>query len=491
MSMNSILTILKEGPCQSSKLKNLLINKEGISDDAARKRLSRLSSPIARVSGLSLEKNEVIYYLEEQRNSSLFKDSLRKILEDSNTAEGRVIRAIGLAGQTIPLSYLAKSSGTTFVDKSPKHVFINKVLERLLNLGLIEKLEDSKYSILVAPSGWELMKADVRANFEIEDIYLSMIKSWLIKLGICSTKSISIRNDETCRQYGMFEWDLMGPSYLNGFLGKRIKNYKISFIVGDIVLGRKISQRDLKPFLYKIDALNQQKTIQPFQPIFIADYFESDALGALRNKGVLIATPSNVFDQEVAKLLRSLKDVLTKAFISYKKTPKDVFKIISKINKIEGASLNLRGIFLDFVAARIYNHEGFQCDIRKRFRLSDGTMFEFDVVANNRDCNVFIEGKALSSGNLLSAADIQDWYKKTFPRLMKWIKEEGNPSEKNIVEFWVSTAYHPECEPIISDIKKHCRKVQIEFRDNQFIVDQLKKYKDQSIVDSFNEQFKN
>jgi hypothetical protein len=490
MSNAIIVKRLKSGPARSSELAKLLVDKENITPDAARKRLSRLKTPFAKVPNLSLEKNESIFYLKDQFNSSLFKDSVMKILEDSNTAEGRLLRAIGLSGQTIPLSYLAKSSGTTFVNKSRKHAFLNNVLARLLDLELIYRIKDSKYSAIIAMPGYEQMRSDVRANFEVEDIFLSIVQSWLIKLGFCSTNSISVREHNKCREYGMFEWDLMGPTYLNGFVSKRTKGHKGSFIVGDIVFGREISLQDLKPFFYKIDALNQQGAILPFQPIFIADYFANDALHTLRNKGVLIATPSNIFDQEVAIALKSLKNVLSKAFTSYEDTPENVFEIIKKINKIEGASLNLRGIFLDFVAARIFHHRGYRCVIREKFRLNDGTSFEFDVVANRTGENILVEGKALISGNEFSVENLQDWYDKTYPKLMKWIKEQGDSSERYLVEFWVSTSYQSECQPLISSIKNKCKKVPIEFRDYSFVTAELKRFNEKSIIDSFREQFK-
>jgi hypothetical protein len=224
MAIDIILAKLKEGPCKSSELARILVDMHNLTPEAARKRISRFGSPIARLPNIELSNNEKILYLESQQGSSDFKSSIKKILEDNNTAEGRVLRAIGLAGQTIPLAYLAKASGTVYrsIGKG-KHSRLKNVLEHLSELELIESFQDGKYGQIIATPGWKAMSPSTRATIDLESIYLSMIQKWLIKLGFSSSDTMKVRQPNECCLHGVFEWDLMGPCYLNGLLFKKSK----------------------------------------------------------------------------------------------------------------------------------------------------------------------------------------------------------------------------------------------------------------------------
>ncbi|MFT5700395.1 MAG: hypothetical protein ACI8ZB_003269 [Desulforhopalus sp.] len=493
MSNEFLLKKLNQGPCKSSELTQIIVEKCNLSKAAARKRLTRLPSPISRLNNITLPNNESVFLLEEHRDSADFKYLIQKILEDNNTAEGRVLRAIGLAGQTIPFAYLAKASGTLFrLPSKGKHSYLRKILDHLLENGLVEFFQDARYGKIVAAPGWQAMSPSTRAILDVESIFLSMIQKWLINLGFSSMKAMQVRQETKCCLHGVFEWDLMGPCYLNGLLFKRAKTTKNGFIVGDIVLGKKITKEDLKPFFYKLDSLNNQPKTLPFQSLYIADSFEPNALNMLRNKGIMIASPYNIYGGEVAELLASLKDVLSKAYESLKNTPEDAFKIIEKIIKIEGAALNLRGIFLDLLVARLYSRHGYTCRIREKYKLNNGDGFEFDVVAERADERIFVEGKALASGNALNLKEVEKWATTTLPRFMRWLKEEGNNhSVTNSIVFVVSTEFHPDCGDYISSLTTRNKKVRIKFYDSGYITQQLTKFHDNTILYSFKEQFLN
>lgn len=411
MVLNCILTELEKGPCRATDLAKILVNDENITPENARQRVSRLKRPVTRVD-ISLPNAEKILCLEKHINTSLYKERISEILVNSNTAEGRVLRAIEIAGNVIPRCYLAKSSGTTFKPFGKKHANIGNCVIKLLDLKLIGEKTDLQYITLISLPGWEKMTNEVRANYELESIYLNMIRAWLIKLGMSPKETLEIRNEKRCCEYGMFEWDLKGPCYLNGLVSKRTVSHPHGFLVGDISFGPIINKKDLNGFLYKVDALNHQKGIYPFQPLYIADAFDLEALMSLRKRGVIIATPSNVYSKEVAASLKSLKNILKDAFGTFEETDKTLFEVLNKILQVSGADFNLRSILFDFIAARIFNYKGLRCTLRKKFILQNGDRFEFDVIADKPGKKIYFEGKALASKNLLNIDEINNWYQK-------------------------------------------------------------------------------
>lgn len=326
-----------------------------------------------------------------------------------------------------------------------------------------------------------------KATFIVEGIALSIVKSWLSNLGIGSFNKIKTREENP--SYGIFAWDIVGPSYVNGiakFKGGEIQN---GFVLGDIILNKKITTEIIKPFIYKIDSLNNQRNIRPFIVLIIADYFDRDALIQLRKRGVIIASPKTILGKENADLLKSLIKSIDNATQNIKDNPDEIFNIIKRINKIEGASLNLRSVVLDFIIARIYSIQGFGCEIRTKIQTSKGDRAEIDVVASRAECIVFIEGKAVASGNNVQKEEIDIWIKKSFPRIKKWMAESGPPNKKAKIEFYSSTGYDDDSLELIKKIENEYIKIPIKFLNSNDIVEKLKEYNQQSLVEIYREQF--
>jgi hypothetical protein len=157
------------------------------------------------------------------------------------------------------------------------------------------------------------------------------------------------------------------------------------FIVGDILLDRNITLTDLDPFFSKLAVLWSQKRPTRFQPMFIGDRFDPDALRVLRAKGCIVARPETIFGVEIAKQLRELIRTIERAAEEVTKDPNSVFQLIAKIAKLEGSSLNLRGVVLELIVAHLFRLDGYNIDIRRQVRSAGGDLAEIDVQASKKE----------------------------------------------------------------------------------------------------------
>jgi hypothetical protein len=485
--MISIEEILNRSPAQSSEIVKKLIKHNRISSVAARQRLSRAKGAVMRLDDINLPNREKIYYLEDQYGSEFFFEMVSKILIKNNAAAGRGLLALSAKDGVLPLTLFSKASGTTFY-KSKKQINVKNVLNQLKGAGLISFLPNDTYGNLICRYDRTDLTTRQRASLEVERVFLAIIKSWLANLGISSFGALKIR-DVIPHAYGPYHWDLVGPCYLSGIAGFSKGKYLNGFVVGDIILDKIISKSDILPFIFKVDSLVNQKKIRPFLAIYIADLFSPEALNILRKKGIIIARPDTVLGKEYAELVKSLINTLEDASNNLKKNPNDVFNLLNKLSKIEGAALNLRSVILDFIIARLYDLEGFDCDIRQRIQLSSGDRAEVDVIASRKDKVVFIEGKALSPTNQLNADEIKKWIDKTYPKIKKFIKEQGNFPPDTSIEFCISTAFHSDSKAFIKKVKKKYKKLPIKFSNGSDLIKRLRKFRQSSVVDLFREHF--
>ena len=480
------MALLNNGPLRSSELTEKLVQNLNISEVTARKRLSRVKSPVNRLS-INLPNNEKVFYREEQKGSSRFVATVTDILIKTNSAAGRALIGLQTVGGVIPLSLFAKASGTS-ASYSNKHIYYQRVIDQLSEIDLVHINNDSANGVLVCLHGMADIPSMREATYLVENITLSIVKNWLANLGISSLKSLKTREENP--QYGPFAWDIVGPSYLGGVVKYKKGKIENAFVVGDIILNKKITREQLSPFFYKLDSLRSQKNIRPFLAIIIADSFESNALSELRKKGVVVAMPKTILGKENAIFLRELIKLIEKADESIKKDPEKFLDIFQKINKIEGAALNLRSVAFDFIIARLYSLNGFNCEIRKKIITKNKKeRAEIDVVAERADKIVCIEGKAMSPSNFVKKDELEDWIDRVTPRIKQWLKERERTPANRILEFYSSTDYDQEAKEYLIKIKETHKKVEINFYKGTDVVEMLRKLNQSSLVNIFQEQF--
>jgi len=484
--MDLIESLLKARPYRSSELAEKIVEVEKIKPDAARKRLSRARSPVKRLK-INLPNKEKIFYLEGQLGSTLFADTVTNILIETNSAAGRALIGLKTVGGALPLSLFPKTSGTSALH-SKKHLYFQKVLDQLSEINLIHINKEAVSGDLVCLHGHADITKKQDAIFTVENIALSIVKTWLSNLGISSPNAIKIREEGPT--YGTFAWDIVGPSYLSGLVTFKKGQIQNAFVVGDIILNKKITIEILAPFFYKLSSLKNQQKIRPFITIIIAESFEEEALIELRKKGVIIAMPKTILGKENAALLRALIEAIEKADEVIRNNPEKFLELLKKINKIEGAALNLRSVVFDFIIARLYSLEGYQCEIRKKIiTKKNRDRAEIDVLAERVERIVCIEGKAMAPKNIVTKAEIEDWIERVCPRVKQWLKERERTPATKILEFYSSTDYDQEALTLINEIKINHKKIKINFFNGKEIIEKLRALNQNSLISIYKEQF--
>jgi hypothetical protein len=317
---------------------------------------------------------------------------------------------------------------------------------------------------------------------------LSALRSWLIKMGWGSTNTLKIRQQWDIPRFGQFAWDLVGPCYLAGLVNFRNKQLVEGFIAGDIILDRTITKNDLIPFFAKWDALIAQNRSTRLQAIFIGEFFDEDALTLLRKRGCIVAIPATIFGDEAARGLHDLINIIENAARAVAENPTAVFDLISKLSKIEGAALNLRGVVIELIVARLYCLNGYMTDIRQIVR-AEGKQAEIDIKANKKNEVVCCECKGKSPNSLVDAPEIGEWVNESLPVIKNWLKHSETLPVSRRFEFYSSTDYTQDAQNFIAKLKETHKKYPLEFFTGADLIKKLITEGQNSLVDIFREQF--
>lgn len=485
--MNSTEKIIESiGPCSSSRVVAYLVEKDGLSREAARKRVSRFPSTIRRLrKGFS--NRECFLYLEKQWKSPEYFDKLVEAIKESGGALRRSIVALESRDGLIDQVDFPAAAALP-VNPVKKQLSYETVRKLLLELDLIAlEVIQGRTFVRLAYSAVETEHR--RATAIAEELALSSLKSWLVKLGFSSENVINLRGDHSIPSFGPFAWDLVGPTYLAGLAPRNETCAQNGFIVADALLGKVLSTTDLIPILHKCDTILAQKKHRNFLPVLVADRLEEPALMELRRRGFIIGTTANLFGDDIAKALREFISTLCHAAAAVTQNPESVFELIGRLNKIEGASLNLRGVVLELIIGRLFSIKGYNIDIRQKTRASNGQEAEIDVKATNPKEVVCVECKAKAPGKLVELEEVKEWIEEKLPRIKNWLGQFPSLPRQKRFEFCVSGDYTEEAREYADGVTRHHRKQPISFLTGRQIVDELRDYEQTSIVKIFAEQF--
>lgn len=474
------------GPSLSSHLVQMLI-KRGLSPEAARKQLSRAAGNVQRLRGLRFPNREAFLFLEGQFGRAEFREHLVAALKTTGSSYGKALIGLTARSGVMPANQLPIASGLP-VEKAKGQVPHSFVEQKLIELGLL-RLTCSPDGDTISLWDHAVQNERRRATVIVEDITLGMIKAWLIKTGWSSANVLKVRSPKSLPKFGQFLWDLVGPSYLASFRRFRSGAVTNGFIVGDILLDKNVTPEDLRPFFSKWDVLKYQNRATPFQPMFIASWFEPEALMELRAKGCLVIIPKTLFGDDLAQQLHELVGTIEHAAAAITNDPKSVFILISKIAKLEGAALNLRGVVLELFIAHLFKLGGYQIDIRQQITSDDNEHAEIDVKATDRKEVVCIECKAKSPGIQVDAPEIQRWLDKSLVRIKSWLKLSSTLPESRRFEFYTSTDYSDTAKELIAEIQAGHKKQPIQFFTGADVIRKLQEEKESALVDIFREQF--
>jgi hypothetical protein len=475
------------GPSRSSVVVDVL-HSDGLSWEAARQKVSRVSGPVRRLGKLRFPNREKFLFLSEQEQTALLYTGLEEALVETGTCFGVAIKGLLARDGAVPSRYFPIVSGQPS-EPTKGHVLSSFIEEQLLEVGLLNKSSSAIGEIL---SLWNCsgLSSRRRAVMEVESIVLSSFRSWLAKVGWTSSSAPTMRSAEKpLPMFGQFAWDLVGPCYLSSVVSGGKGKLLNGFVCADILLDRVVNLDDLKPFLMKWDILRAQRRATRFQPIFVADSFEEDALRQLRERGCFVAIPSTVFGEDIARGLRDLIGTIENAAAAVVNNPGAVFELIGKLSKIEGAALNLRGVALELFVGHLFQTDGYSIDIRQQIKDSSGKFAEIDIKATKKSEVICCECKGKAPGNLVTKEEIDDWMRNSVPRIKDWMKNHPSLPEKKRFQFYASTDYSDEASKEIEKIQNSHKRQPIEFLKGTDVLSKMSGMKLNSLANMFREHF--
>lgn len=484
------------GPSLSSELAAALAERLKISSVAARQRLSRARGNVRRLAGIPFPRNARFMYLEKQFGSTEYWHRLATTLIANNSALGYAIAALRQNGGMVPARQFPIISGSPV--RQLKHLSAETVVQRLTEAGLVRTVAVPGIGECVAlvqdEEYYTVGTAEMRARLITEEILLSAVRDWLRKLGIASYNLVSTRTDQKLPQVGTFVWDLSAPSYLGAVVRfTREGKPKPGFVACDVNLASDITLDGAAPFIRKCATLRALRNVGPCMQILVANRFQKDAFLALRSAGIIAATPSSLFGQDIADALRELTSVLTSAAYSAF-DPEQFDHLFRTLGKISGATNQLRGALFEYIVA----------DIVKRSNLGDVTMnrifkvpgkgkAEIDVLTVQQNQQVFaIECKGYSPHAIIPDDLFKRWLQHNVPTAYAYVRQ--HPEWQNLpahFEFWTSAPISDEMLSLFENAKAAIkpRRYTIDLRGPQDVWKACVDTGEKSLIDAYSNHF--
>lgn len=455
-----ILEVLQShGPCLSTDLAEMLVSEHGLTPAAARQRISR-HQEIKRLAFLPFPRNARFVYLQKDYGSPWFWEGLSEALIANTISHGGALAALIARDGIMPLKHFEIACGAPRAQK--KHLSPAIILERLQRAGLLQVTELPDIGPCVALAQQFVPTSDALANMRarliVEDILLKAVRTWLKNLSFASYKKIAIRDDAAEQpRVGTFHWDLTGPSYLAPMLDwTTAQKMKPGFIACDVLLGSEIKALHLRPFVNKCKTLRSLKGVGRCLQIFVANRYDKEAFMLAKESGIVPATPETLFGEEVAATLVELTHLLS----TVAKTAVDPLKfdeIFTRLSKIEGAAINLRGALFEFLVAEIVRQTENGTDLRMNeiFREPGGRAAEVDVLVVTRNRSVrFIECKGYKPGGVVPDELVRKWLDERIQIVRKCALTHPDwKSSRLRFEFWTTGILSPAAKKMVDEVQ--------------------------------------
>lgn len=471
-----ILKLLESGPLCASKLAEQLESKYGCRNSSARQSISRLlykNKSVGKISGL-LSKGENIIFLIEDNKKKSFYDDLSKILKESEGALALAFSAIQERGGTIAKEQFPSGTGTPS-KPAKKQIHSDTVYDRLHDVKLLQT-ENETISCTVSKIG----RGAFLARELEEKIILEYLSSWFGKINLCSPQKIwyrFLRADKEKKSAGQYDFDLIGPTYVNPL--KSYKNNKVvqGYVVAD-VFGDSVDVAMAKCFIKKGSAYRVHKNNPKLMQFYIAYGFKPEAFKLLRESGAVTMTIEQMFGKEAAKALHDMRNMFSGFLEKIDFT--EIERVMSVLSRISPDFNNARGSILEMITLRYFgiSEPSSILELNQIWTLENGDKMEVDLWCQSQARNIFVECKAIQSGTSVDDSEINDWLEKRIPRIQKYKKEHPdkfNRAEKTLFYLWTTGEISEKSKLKINEHKLATHKYEIGIFERKDIEESFRK----------------
>jgi hypothetical protein len=483
------------GPCLSSTLVKELVASEGITDTAARQRVSRGSDKIGKLYNL-FPRNASFVYLKVQFGSEEYWTALIDALMLTEAAYGQALACLFQRGGVVPARHFEIACGAP--GRLKKHLSHRKILDTLISAKLVQKIDIQGVGECVAfiqqEGRYDNAASTIRARLLAERLFLDGFTDWIKKLGLVSYHKVQVRDTfEDQPNFAGYSWDLTAPCYLGAVISLSETGVKPGFVVSDILLGSEITEAGLKPFLTKCDTTRSLKGVGRCLQFFIAEGFTQGAFDLAKRKGVIPVTPQNLYGKEVAAGFRSLITALT-YMGDMPIDPAMIDEIFNRLKKFEGSVNNLRGTLFEYVVASIVekNNRPHELSMNKTLN-NKGKKSEVDVLAIYQTNARFIECKGYPPYSTVPDEEFKKWLTESVPNVFGYCKNvHPDWKEKELeFEFWTTGKLSDAALASFNDLSKKIKKSRysIAYKDASQVKEAAALTKDKKLIATLNQHF--
>jgi len=473
--------IKDKGPILSGELiKALASNEKALSNDAARKRLSRIGGDIFRVRGLFTD-GQILFHDKEIFGTEKYFSGLMNALKTSGKQYYLIIQALDFHYGYLKLNQIpAYSINPT--GKLKGHLTFETAFRNLIKLRLISIDEEYVYissEVSFSSTNFKRSKGiEMAKNF-----LLAQFSDWSRNIGLVSFNSSTFHSE-----FGKYQFNFVAPSYIGSLTRKTTSSIVPAFVIADLLIGNVINKDQVEFFINKISALKQQKNLAKFIPFLIVDSIDPNALNALKSNGVVVGFTNELFGNNYKDLLNSLINLVTNAGAILKKNPEAYLDLVSKLNKlVDGKTNNLRGDLFELAVGYYQGRICTNIDIGKMI-IHEGNRREIDVYGLLANSVIICECKGYN--HPVTENEIELWLGEKVPVIRKWILDNASLSEREIIfQFWSTGGYTPEALDLLEKRKLGTSKYTIEYFDLDKMLEMSKRVNSKKFTEILREYY--
>ena len=470
--------IKQNGPTLTSGIK-VFFEEEGLSKDAIRKRMSRVSKPIVRYSGI-FKDNQALYYLQDQYLTKEYFEGLRTAIHIAAKRYYSFIIAIEFHNGYIKKDHFASYTYSP-VGNLISHKNFKSATDELLALKILV-VDEEYYQLNPLISIRPNNNLKYYKSIELaKEIVISQFHKFMRNTGFISYESATLHSE-----FFKFQFNFVASSYVTGITNYDPIMEKIhpAFVVADILLGNKIGIEEVNFFIEKVKVIKLKSTTK-FLPFLILTNVEQEAFTALKQNGIIVGFVNELFGSQYEELIKTLINIVTNAGAVLKTKPDEYLKLIEQLRKlVDGKINNIRGDLFELAVGYYYSNLCQSLDISKEI-IFDGQKKEIDVYANFQEKIICAECKAYISR--INTDEISDWFNK-IAVIFEWIKLQDN-GKFVVFEFWATTGFTDDAIKLLAERKSKTKKYQIEFYGKNEIMEKAKNSKAKKITEIMREYF--
>lgn len=460
--------IKNKGGILSGDLARYIEKKEGITNEAARKRVQRLNSPIHKIAGLFSDKKVFVYHSDNFQNQDYFSDLVEAFKTDGKRCYS-IISAINYHHGLVPIDELANYSISP-VNSIKGHMKFSSVIELLKKHNLIRETNSGEYGLNFSVA--EQLNPNIR---HIKGIQLSkrlviqQFETWSKNIGL-----VSFKKGKNNNIVGGFQFAFTAPTYIDGLVGYANKFKKPGFLVADILIGNVTNENTVSYFLRKIAAIKASNPSLKLLPVLMVDGISSEGLNQLKSKGVLVASIKELFGKEYSELLKNIINTVTNAGAILKTEPEKYLQLMDKLTKlIDGKTNNLRGDLFELAVGFYFSKYSQSLDIGKRVPVPGSNRTrEIDVLARNENeiCIVGCKGYNYP----VDTDYIEIYLSEKIKEIRGWLAV-SHSDKRHRFEIWSTGGYTKEALVLLKETKDKVRKFDFDYLDQKDIKERANK----------------